>query len=255
MYIARGWPLLVCHPQSKAPIGRLVPNGVHSATTDLERIAAWLRECPEANWAVACGAPGPQVLDLDYPDRAPAAVVAAAQRAPRARSYRTERSGHAYFTGTDAGTVVFDWGELRGVGSYAMVPPSIHPSGESYLWIAEPSGPLPPVPVSVPATGKRSGCGEYEQPPKPIIEGEGRHEHLEDFALRLLRGGITDRRTIEVHLRCEFELSCAPLPPPRATEFSDLAKWATGSRIAERERNGTTLGALVLGDAGLRGRP
>jgi Bifunctional DNA primase/polymerase, N-terminal len=233
-YAARGLPLLVCHPRSKKPIGELVPHAAHSATTDLTRIRRWLARCPDANLAVACGAPGPQVLDLDYPDRAPGAVLAAARRAPRVRSYRTDRSGHAYFAGTDQGTLEFEYGELRGCGSYAMVPPSIHPSGRRYVWVAEPRGPLPAVPL-VRAT-RRAGCGEHKPPVRLIADGEGRHLYLKDAAARLARGGLVDVGDVEAVLEVLFGRRCEPLPPPRRGEFRSLAEWAARSDIAGRER-------------------
>jgi hypothetical protein len=34
-----------------------------------------------------------------------------------------------------------------------------------------------------------------------------------------------------------FEFECEPLPLPRAGEFSDLARWAVTTRIAQRERD------------------
>jgi hypothetical protein len=242
---ARGWPLLICHPRSKAPLGELVPHGVRDATTDRDVIARWARLYPDANWAVACGAPGPQVLDIDNPGAVPAEVAAAVMKAPRTAS---ARGGAAFFQGTDAGTINLGWGELRGRGSYQLVPPSVHPSGRPYEWRVFPRGPLPPVPPGLARAGRRAGQGEREAPAELVPHGE-RHPHLLDVAVRLLRAGIADRRRLEAHLRCEFELACDPLPAPGPGYFEDMAKWAAGSRIADREHDHR---ALVLGDAGLQ---
>lgn len=233
MYLARGWPLLVCHPRSKEPLGELVPHGVKDATTDPEVLAGWLRRCPDANLAVACGHPGPQVLDIDNPAAVPAAVAMAVMKAPRTIS---PRGGAAFFAGTDAATINLGWGELRGHGSYQLVPPSIHPTGKEYVWLQEPRGKLPPAPA-LEGHGQKAGSGEHRAPPRPIIAGEGRHPYMKDYAVRIVRSGITDQARIAAHLEREFELSCEPHPPPSKGYFDRLAKWAAESNIAGRERS------------------
>lgn len=235
--IARGWPLLPCHPRSKAPLGKLVPNGVHDATTDRKLIADWLAECPDANWAVACGAPGPQVLDIDNLETAavPRASLSIFRSAPRVK---TGRGWHLYFVGTAARTVTFEWGELRGVGSYVLVPPSVHPAGAPYRWQIEARGPLPQVPVPLTRTERSHGAGrgDHSPPPEAVPYGQ-RHYYMKDFMSRLLRAGFTDRDLIERHLICEFERICAPDPPREPGGLEGMARWAAEeSRIAERER-------------------
>lgn len=116
-----------------------------------------------------------------------------------------------------------------------LVEPSIHPTGKAIVWLDRPRGPLPPVPALLARTGKRAGVGVHEAPADPVPHGQ-RHPYLADIAVRLLRAGITDRRRIEAHLRAEFELSCAPLPPAKPGYFEALAKWAVESQIADRER-------------------
>jgi hypothetical protein len=254
MYLARGWPLLVCHPRSKEPLGALVPHGVHSSTTDPERIAYWLRQCPDANWAVATGAPGPQALDIDNQAAAPAGVLHAASQAPRTAS---ARSGAAFFQGTDAGTVVLPFGELRGRGSYQMLPPSIHPSGKEYVWLQEPRGRLPAVPRLV-AAGKRT-AGAGQQAPVDTVSPGGMYVHLVDLAVRLARAGLTHADVIERVLVVEFDAVRVAGADYGAADAGRrdtrrIAEWASGSNIAERERSGARSRALMLGNAGLGGR-
>lgn len=232
MYVARGWPLLVCHPRSKAPIGELVPHAAHSATTDLDLIAGWLCERPGANLAVACGAPGPQVLDVDDPRAVPAVVAEALRQAPRAAS---ARGGQGYFAGTEHGTIDLGYGELRGRGSYQLVPPSTHPTGRPYRWVAELRGALPPAPRLLERQGRRAGSGDHETPVVRVPHG-ARHPYLKDFAVHLVRGAVLDRRVIAWHLRSEFERICEPLPAPAPGYFEQLADWAAHSDIAARER-------------------
>jgi hypothetical protein len=229
-YLGREWRLLICHPLGKAPLGKLVPHGVDDATSDPDVLAEWFAEYPDANWAVACGAPGPQVLDIDYPDRAPERVLAAARQAPIVRSHRTERSGHAYFEGTDRGTVTLRdghndaWGELRGAGNYAMVPPSVHPCGKRYVWVREPRGKLPSVP-HLEKQGATAGSGD-QPPPEPVPPG-GMHEHLLDIALRCARARLHPV-TIERVLLAEFEAVrvAGAVYAGSAKDTRRMAQWA-----------------------------
>lgn len=64
-YVGRGWPVFPCEPNGKAPIGRLVPNGLYNATTDIEHVRAWWTRYPFANVAIPTGAATFDVLDVD----------------------------------------------------------------------------------------------------------------------------------------------------------------------------------------------
>lgn len=229
--LASRWPVVLVKPGSKEPLTR---HGVKDATTDPSEIRRLFERWPDANVAVACGAPGPTVLDVDDLRAIGNSNELIAQIAS-APSVATTRGRHWWFAGQNRATVALGYGELRGLGSYVLCPPSIHPSGREYVWLLAPSGPLPPVPALLTRTGMRRGHGEIEAPVEPVPYGQ-RHGHLTDFAVRLLRGGITDRRRIEAHLRLEFELSCEALPPPDEGYFDRIASWATRSQIAERER-------------------
>lgn len=225
-YAARGWPVLPA--DGKVP---LTAHGVKDASTDPTVVEGWWRRWPNANVAIACGAPGPQVLDVDDLDAARGVLG----RLARAPAVATARGRHFYFAGQDRGTVVLDYGELRGQGSYVIAPPSVHPTGREYVWLLEPRAALPAVPELVARDGQTAGCGEHRPPPAPIVAGEGRHPYLKDFAVRLVRAGVTDASRIEAHLRLEFGLSCEPKPDPAAGYFEALSKWAAHSRIAARE--------------------
>jgi hypothetical protein len=94
---------------------------------------------------------------------------------------------------------------------------------------------LPPDPGEVGAGAQRAGAGTQVVPKRRIAEGEGRHDYLVDMALRLVRAGVLDVGRIEAHLELEFELACEPLPPPRPGAIAAIARWAVGTRIAQRE--------------------
>lgn len=233
---ARGWPVLPAEPFGKRPVTR---HGVKDASVDPDRIRAWFRRWPDANLAVACGHPGPQVLDIDDPIAA-RAIAAELDGYP---AVATARGRHIYMGGTAAGTVALPYGEIRGRGSYVLCPPSIHPSGREYVWLHAPNGPLPLVPACLTAgqTGT-AGAGEHQPPPGLVPYGQ-RHPYLRDFAVRLARAGVTDQHRLLAHLQLELQLFCEPLPPPAAGALEGLAVWAASSRIAERERGDTALPA------------
>jgi hypothetical protein len=61
-YAARGWPVFPCQAGQKTPA---TAHGHLDATTDPEQITAWFTRHPQWNVAIATGAPGPDVLDVD----------------------------------------------------------------------------------------------------------------------------------------------------------------------------------------------
>ena len=61
-YARRGWPVFPCLPGEKIPATR---HGYRDATTDQRQITAWFGRGPDWNLAIATGAPGPDVLDVD----------------------------------------------------------------------------------------------------------------------------------------------------------------------------------------------
>ena len=64
-YAGRGWSVLPC--RDKVP---LVRGGVHAATRDRATIERWWHTWPQADVAIACGAPsGVVVIDIDSPQR------------------------------------------------------------------------------------------------------------------------------------------------------------------------------------------
>ena len=62
-----------------------------------------------------------------------------------------------------------------------------------------------------------------------------RHDHLVDFAVRLIRSGVLDPHRLFVHLQCEFDNFCDPLPPPGTGDIRKIAYDAMHWRITERE--------------------
>ena len=104
-YAARGWPVFPCQVGQKTPA---TAHGHLDATTDPEQITAWFTRNPRWNLAIATGAPGPDVLDVDEHGPAGNGYAAFARLSKAglldgAAAYvRTPSGGlHAYFTGSD----------------------------------------------------------------------------------------------------------------------------------------------------------
>ncbi len=104
-YARHGWPVFPCLPGQKIPATR---HGFRDATTDQQQITDWFGRGFGWNLAIATGAPGPDVLDVDQ--HGPAGNGYAAFTKLRraglvdgAAAYvRTPAGGmHAYFTGSD----------------------------------------------------------------------------------------------------------------------------------------------------------
>jgi hypothetical protein len=128
-YARHGWPVFPCIPGRKEPD---TAHGFKDATTDVEQITAWWTAEPGRNVAIATGAPGPDVLDVDVrPDGSGFLAYRRLQRAGLLEGslaiVATPSGGlHAYYTGTEQGS-----GRLTGchldfksAGGYVLAPPS-----------------------------------------------------------------------------------------------------------------------------------
>jgi bifunctional DNA primase/polymerase-like protein len=140
-----GWPVLPCQPGQKTPATR---HGVRDATTDPGQITAWLGRHPDWNLAIATGAPGPDVLDVDEHGEAGNGYAAFRQLREAglldgASAYvRTPSGGlHAYFTGTGQrnGHLPAHHLDFRSNGGYVLTPPS-QIDGKHYQLVKTPNG-------------------------------------------------------------------------------------------------------------------
>lgn len=129
-YADRGWPVFPCQPDRKIPATR---HGYRDATTDPELITYWFGRRPGWNLAVATGAPGPDVLDVDQHGPAGNGFGALARlHAARlldgaSACVRTPSGGlHVYFTGSEQrnGHLPAHHLDFRSAGGYILTPPS-----------------------------------------------------------------------------------------------------------------------------------
>ena len=129
-YAARGWPVFPCQPGAKTPA---TAHGYRDATTDEQQITGWFAGHPGRNLAIATGAPGPDVLDVDQHGDAGSGFPGYARLhhaglLDGASAWvRTPHGGlHVYFTGTAqrCGHLPADHLDFRAAGGYVLAPPS-----------------------------------------------------------------------------------------------------------------------------------
>lgn len=130
--IAIGLPVIPCGA-NKAPVGHLVPHGLHDASADPATIRRWFNH-PDA---VMIGMPtgqraGVVVVDVDVKDGAQggAWLSANSHRMPQTRTIRTGSGGlHIYLTWPgdrvkNSASKIAPGIDVRGDGGYVIVPPS-----------------------------------------------------------------------------------------------------------------------------------
>jgi hypothetical protein len=140
-FARRGWPVFPCQPGSKRPATR---HGFKDASTSQDQIRRWWQRSPAANLAIATGAPGPDVLDVDQ--HGPAGNGFAAYDVLKesglldgAVAVVSTPSGglHAYFTGSTQPSARLPRQHLdfKATGGYVLAPPSTV-GGKPYRLIA-----------------------------------------------------------------------------------------------------------------------
>jgi hypothetical protein len=191
-YARRGWPVFPCLPGEKIPA---TSHGFRDATTGPDQITEWFTRRPDHNLAIATGAPGPDVLDIDQ--HGPAGNGYAAFRRLRAAGLldvaaayvRTPSGGlHAYFGGTTQrnGHLPAHHLDFRSAGGYILAPPS-QVDGHRYQ----------------------------------LLKTTGRHGHLDWAAVtRLLQPGRQHQRT-------------EPRPAPDR-DLGHLARWVAAQPEGNR---------------------
>jgi hypothetical protein len=137
-----GWPVFPTRPnwpdcptQVKCRVCKspLTKNGFEDATTDPDVIRGWWARWPDANVAVATGAPGPDVLDVDVKELGSGfAALNILKRAGILKGaqalMRTPSGGiHVYFAGSaqTCHSIPRLYLDFKATGGYVLVPPSM----------------------------------------------------------------------------------------------------------------------------------
>ena len=129
-YAGRGWPVFPCQPGKKIPA---TPHGYLDAATGPDQVRDWFASHPDRNLAIATGAPGIDVLDVDQHGEAGDGFPALAQLEAAGLldgaigTVRTPSGGlHLYFTGSDqrTGHLPACHIDFLSKGGYVLAPPS-----------------------------------------------------------------------------------------------------------------------------------
>ena len=137
----RGWHVFPCRPRGKRP---WTPNGFLDATVDEHVIERWWREKCDANIGIWAGASGLLVIDIDGDKGREGLQLLEDELGalPQTVSATTGHGAHYYFrevegVGPSAGKLA-PGVDIRAGGSYIVAPPSMHPTGRSYVWLNSP---------------------------------------------------------------------------------------------------------------------
>jgi hypothetical protein len=143
-YAARGWSVIPVQPRGKRPI--VAWREFQQRIAGEDEIARWFGHWPDANVAIVTGRiSGIVVVDVDTRHGGPDSVADAERRHGRLPATVESATGgggrHLYYAhpGTPmANRVAMLPGvDLRGDGGCVVAPPSVHPSGRRYAWVAQ----------------------------------------------------------------------------------------------------------------------
>ncbi|MEW6327661.1 MAG: bifunctional DNA primase/polymerase [Thermodesulfobacteriota bacterium] len=227
-YLSRGWSVIPIHPQDKRPAVLWLEYQYRRASED--EVRGWFHQWRDANVAIVTGSiSGLIVLDVD-PKHGGDASLAGMEEVhgplPRTIEAVTGGSGrHVYFAhpgGIIRNKVGLAAGiDLRGDGGCVVAPPSLHPSGQRYVWATshEPdSTPLASIPdwllSEIKAEGRAVGhpLGYWRRLVKEgVPEGE-RNNTIASLAGHLLWHGVDPDVVLEL-LLCWNVVRCRPPLP------------------------------------------
>jgi hypothetical protein len=170
-YAAKGWHVLPLEPNAKVPLGRLVPRGMHDATTDPAIISAWWAKMPHAGIGVALSQSGLVAVDVDPRNGGTDTFEQLQAEHGSLQSHVMAFTGgggeHHVFVVPHGAALSLPGTLGPGVdlkaNGYIVVEPSVHPSGRQYGWEAS-SSPLDGVVPSPLPDWLRSLRVELKQP-------------------------------------------------------------------------------------------
>lgn len=271
--VARGWRL---HPLKKGTKLPCLPRWQHRASSDLKQVSAWAREFPGCNWGAVAGAEsGFFAVDVDDPV-AMQGLEDECGPVPDGLCNVTSKGyqliyqwqpGKDVRPATDHPRKGID---IRGRGSYIVIPPSVHPSGHIYHY-SDGSLPIPACPPWLMALIlNRSPASAHDRQSAPaagvvasesICEGN-RTRHLVSIAGSMHKRGMAPA-AIEAGLLAENGVRCTPPLPEtkvRAIAQDIPARYPNPTERKERgalesSRNGGPSGFALVSLRELMARP
>jgi hypothetical protein len=133
-YHRRGWSIIPV--EGKTPVRGLSWKKYQQRRATEDEIHRMFASPRATGIAVVLGrvSGGLCCRDFDTPDGYAAWASHQVELADMLPTVKTARGRHVYFLGALERTKHFKDGELRGEGSYCVLPPSRHPSGHRYSW-------------------------------------------------------------------------------------------------------------------------
>jgi Bifunctional DNA primase/polymerase, N-terminal/AAA domain len=221
-------------------------HGSKDASTDPDVIRAWWEAKPHAN----IGSPHPAILDCDLPRGSdPTDGVEAFRKLERKHGIvagaAIAKSGggglHVYFTANgEQGGHVAGGLSLRGRGLYAVLPPSVHPSGNPYRWERPPLAgrPLPPLPewLKKQQTAAAKRLKETIENPGELIPANHRHDAIAAYVgmVRKRNPNLTEREALAV--AHQFRLDRCERPEEKVRDVEELIAYVYSKEPPEPER-------------------
>jgi hypothetical protein len=218
---ARGWPLFPCTRRRKQP---LISSWPRLASCDPCVLVRWAEEHPGCNWAAVTGPQSGLVLDIDGPAGRASLATLESKHGPLSRTLTVitgredggEQRWFRYPVGHDIRNSTAKLGaglDVRGAGGYAMIPPSIHPTGRVYMFVdetvpmAEPTEWLLEL-LLAPDTGDTNG---FQQAilQRSILRNHERNDGLTRYAGALRRRGA-DLAELQQKLEEANQRRCQP---------------------------------------------
>jgi Bifunctional DNA primase/polymerase, N-terminal/Primase C terminal 1 (PriCT-1) len=210
-YASSGYRVLPLRPRSKVP---LTERGAHDASCDESRIRSWWERWPNANVGLALQ----NLIAVDIDPRNGGDVDALPERLPDTCYAKTGGGGWHYLysalaearvrahptPGVDVKT---------GAGQYLVVEPSVHPSGEKYVWLdeTEPWASKPAVAPDWLYEPEPKSRGTPVQAIKMIRDG-ARNNTLTSLAGSMRTKGFSENSMLTALLEHNREFCAPPLP-------------------------------------------
>ena len=214
-YAGAGYRVIPC--SGKIP---LTKHGAHDASADEATVGAWWQRWPDANIGMTLDG----LVAVDVDPRNGGDVENLPHPLPETCYARTAGGGGHYLyrahNGTKyPGTLGNGIDVKHGPGSYIIVEPSIHASGEKYVWMDE-SEPWTTKPAEAPEWLARQAAKTTSTREDGVGEGR-RNAHLTSLAGTMQRRGITPAAILAA-LQTENTSVCNP--PLEESEVAAIVK-------------------------------
>lgn len=223
-YALRGWSVIPMQPRGKRPL--VAWRVFQQAPAEAADIARWFAHWPDANVGLVTGqVSGLVVADVD-PRHGGADSLAAAEAAhgplpPTVEAATGGGGRHLYFAHPGrvvANRVALRPGiDLRGDGGCVVAPPSVHPSGRRYAWVAgRAPGQLALAPLPPHFGGKTRPIGHapghWRRLVRDGIDEGARNNTIASLAGHLLQRGVDRDVVAELLLAWNGRHCRPPLP-------------------------------------------